>query len=119
EVYWLERFCPGGDPGRDDRVLATFFRRLERYGLGGKALLYTEDGQAAGPGGRHEFVGVTRAEAEGIFRRADLLLNFHYGIDPGLLSRFRRTAVVDIDPALRQFWASLRQVRPANAGVFL
>jgi hypothetical protein len=52
-----------------------------------------------------------REVAEAIYERADLLLNFHYGISPVLLSRFRRTALVDIDPGLLQFWISRGQVR--------
>jgi len=53
---------------------------------------------------------MTRDEAEAIFERADLLLNFHYSISPGLLARFRRTALVDIDPGLLQFWISRKQL---------
>jgi hypothetical protein len=104
DVYWLERFDPGADPGRDARKLATFFERMGEYGLGGKAILYT--GRAP-----REYLGVGRAEAEALFCRADLLLNFHYAIDPSLLARFRRTALVDIDPGLLQFWMSTGQLR--------
>jgi hypothetical protein len=53
---------------------------------------------------------MTRREAEAIMRRADLLLNFDYSIDATLLSCFRRTAVVDIDPSLLQFWMATRQL---------
>jgi hypothetical protein len=42
--------------------------------------------------------------------RADLLLNFQYSIEPGLLAGFRRTALVDIDPGLLQVWMSTGQV---------
>jgi hypothetical protein len=53
---------------------------------------------------------MTQAAAEAICRQADLLLNFNYRIDPGLLSCFRRTALVDIDPGLLQFWAGHGQI---------
>src|SRR5207247_1890099 len=56
------------------------------------------------------FVGVSPAIAEAVFRRADLLLNFHYAIDSALLARFRRTALVDIDPGLLQYWISRGQL---------
>jgi hypothetical protein len=39
-----------------------------------------------------------------------LLLNFHYAINSELLVRFRRTALIDIDPGLLQFWISRRQL---------
>jgi len=57
-----------------------------------------------------EYMGLARSEAEAIFERADLLLNFHYAIAPELLARFRRTALVDIDPGLLQFWISRGQL---------
>src|SRR6266704_3163556 len=75
EVYWLERFCSSGDQGYDASVLSTFAKRMERYGLAGKLMLY-----------------------------------FDYRIDAILLSCFRRTAVVDIDPGLLQFWMATRQL---------
>jgi hypothetical protein len=50
------------------------------------------------------------AETDAVFERADLLLNFHYAIEPELLGRFRRTALVDIDPGLLQLWISRGQL---------
>jgi hypothetical protein len=109
DVYWLEGFRGSRDQARDAKVLATFRRRMEGFGLGGKLILYMDHG-AARAGGPYEFLGLTPDEAEAVFRRADLLLNFHYRTDAGLLSRFRRTALVDIDPGLLQFWISVGQV---------
>jgi hypothetical protein len=111
DVYWLEQWPP--ERPHDEAAIATFFRRMERYGLGGKAILY----ETAGSEGQAplRFLGVSAATAEAVFRRADLLLNFHYAIDPALLARFRRTALVDIDPGLLQYWISHGQLRvPAH-----
>jgi hypothetical protein len=104
DVFWLEHFPRCGD----SRGLDVFFRRMERYGLAGKALLY----QTIDKGGddRFDFLGATAAQAEGVFLRADLLVNFHYAIDPHMLNRFQRTALVDIDPGLLQFWISRKQL---------
>jgi len=114
EVYWLERFHSSGDRDYDAAMLETFFNRMERYGLGGKAILYTscdqKNEQRNDRRGPHEYIGATASQAEAVFRRADLLLNFQYTIDPALLSRFRRTALVDIDPGLLQFWISTGQL---------
>jgi hypothetical protein len=106
DVYWLERLSADA-PWHDTSpaAVATFFERLERFGLGGKAILYAPDGDD-GP----RFLGLGMAEAEAVFRRADLLLNFHYAIDPELLARFRRSALVDIDPGLLQHWISEDQL---------
>jgi hypothetical protein len=104
EVYWLERWPPSRP--RDASAIATFYRRMERFGLGGKAILYELDDD-----GGMRFIGVSAEAAEAVFRSADLLLNFHYAIDSELLARFRRTALVDIDPGLLQHWISRGQLR--------
>src|SRR6266511_3878769 len=111
EVYWLEAFRSKGRAEQEAATLATFRARMEQHGLGGKHLLYVTHSKEPLAEPPTEYLGVTRDEAEAIFERADLLLNFHYGISPGLLARFRRTALVDIDPGLLQFWVSRGQVR--------
>jgi hypothetical protein len=106
DVFWLER-VRRGDRRRDvPAAIATFRRRMERYGLGGRTILYEMDAAGA-----LRFIDTSAGSAEAIFRRADLLLNFHYAIDPGLLARFRRTALIDIDPGLLQHWISRGQLR--------
>ena len=52
------------------------------------------------------YIGVAASEAEKTMERAELLLNFHQQIHPELLARFTRTALVDIDPGLLQYWIS-------------
>ena len=104
DVYWLERFRSSGDQDQDANRLGTFLKRMERYGMGGKTILYTscehQDEQRNDRLDQRQYIGVTTEHANAVFRRADLLLNFQYAIDPALLSRFRRTALVDIDPGL-------------------
>jgi hypothetical protein len=109
EVYWLERFHSSGDPARDALVLSTFAQRMECYGLAGKLMLYVNHEQSA-DSGQPTYLSMPQREAAAIMRRADLLLNFDYSIDPLLLSGFRRTAMVDIDPGLLQFWMATRQL---------
>lgn len=109
DVFWLERL-PRDHPDLDVSAAASiFFRRMERHGLGGKAILYETTGSDRD--GSLRFVGMSGSVAEAVFRRSDLLLNFHYAIDPGVLARFPRTALVDIDPGLLQFWMSRGQLR--------
>src|SRR5439155_7591798 len=93
EVYWLEQFRPPPDPAQEATLLSRFFERMRRFGLEGKALLYSANrGRAEGPES-FRFVGCESSEVEGVLRRADLLLNFHYAIHPGLLARARRSAL--------------------------
>jgi hypothetical protein len=111
EVYWLEGFRPGGHAQEKAGALATFRARMEQYGLGRNIILYAMRSNKPSAKAPTDYLNMTRDQAETIFERADLLLNFHYTISPGLLARFRRTALVDIDPGLLQFWISSGQLR--------
>jgi hypothetical protein len=115
EVYWLEQLRRGKDPDRAARALATFRERMARFGLSQRTLLYKLDEGAETP---IQWVGVTARDAEAVLRRADLVLNFHYAIDPRLLACARRTALVDIDPGLTQIWISTGQLRVPRHDVY-
>jgi glycosyltransferase involved in cell wall biosynthesis len=118
EVYWFERFY-SGDAGPDRSHIETLLRRLKRYGLDGKVILCTDAGGESAPGMEYDYIGATRSEAHKVFKRAGLLLNFHYAIDPALLACFGRTALVDIDPGLLQIWMSAGQVPVAPHDLYL
>ncbi|HEY6156602.1 MAG TPA: hypothetical protein VIV88_04075 [Gemmatimonadales bacterium] len=119
DVYWLEQFRPPDDRAAETRMLSAFFERLGRFGLEGKALLYARDRGAAAGTDALRFVGGEWSDAERVLRQADLLLNFHYAIDPRLLGCARRTALVDIDPGLLQFWISTGQLSVAPHDCYL
>jgi hypothetical protein len=110
DVYWMENFRRSDDEKWDAAALATFRARMQRLGLGEKLILYTSQERDGAPLPPSAYLGITQAEAEATFAQADLLLNFHYAINPALLARFRRTALVDIDPGLLQFWISRGQL---------
>jgi hypothetical protein len=110
DVYWLEGFRTKGRVEQEAAALATFRRRMDEHGFHGKYILYLAHGDTPTPEAPAEYLDMSRAEAEVIFERADLLLNFHYAISAGLLAHFRRTALVDIDPGLLQFWISREQL---------
>jgi hypothetical protein len=116
EVFWLER-VPADTLRRDPSAVPRFLGRMERYGFGRRAILY--DFTASKRDGDVRYIGMDAAKAEQVFRRADLLLNFHYEIDEAVLGRFRRTALVDIDPGLLQFWMSRGQIHVAPHHVYL
>jgi len=110
DVWWLEQFRPGKDPARNAKILATFSDRLERFGLWNRVLLYSIDSDSQ-TDVQVTFLTAPARDAQAVLRRADLVLNFHYGIDPRLLSAARRTALVDIDPGLTQLWMSNGQIQ--------
>ncbi|HEY1304748.1 MAG TPA: hypothetical protein VGF24_14395 [Vicinamibacterales bacterium] len=111
DVYWLEAFRTKGRTEREAAALVTFRARMQQWGLGGKSILYLTHSKEPAPDAPTVYLDMPRDEAEAVFDEADLLLNFHYAISPGLLARFRRTALVDIDPGLLQFWMSRGQLR--------
>ena len=110
EVYWLEEFPSSGDSDADARNLVIFQRRMRDFGLERQVLLYRK--QDPPPG--HYFLNIQSKRAERILRTAELLINFHYTMDPVMISMFRRSAVVDIDPGLLQFWVSNSQIQLAE-----
>src|SRR2546429_8151284 len=83
---------------------------MQRYGLGGKFFVFRTNAETPPSELPTSYVDANHEEAEAVFERADLLLNFHYAISPALLARFRRTALVDIDPGLLQFWITRGQL---------
>src|SRR5438132_8747655 len=110
DVYWLEGFRTTGRADREAAALATFRERMQRYGLGGKFFVFRTNAETPPSELPTSYVDANHEEAEAVFERADLLLNFHYAISQALLARFRRTALVDIDPGLLQFWISRGQL---------
>src|SRR2546429_2926369 len=105
DVYWLERLYTMGDQSKDLALADILARRLRDWGMEGRVIFYAQSDDDA-----IEYIGVSQAEAEAVFQSAELLINFNHKIDPGLLSRFRRTAMIDIDPGLLQFWISMGQL---------
>ena len=118
DVYWLEAFRTKGREEQEAAALTAFRLRMQQYGLDRKYILYFTHSDESSPESPSEYMDMTRAEAEAIFTRADLLLNFHYAISPGLLARFRRTALVDIDPGLLQFWMTRGQLNVPHHDIY-
>jgi hypothetical protein len=114
DVYWFEQL-PHGRPPPDSPRVQAWLQRLAGFGLGDRAILGTGDGA----GDDRQYVTTTGAGAWDVLAGADLLVNFHYAMAPELLARFRRTALVDIDPGLLQMWTSTRQVLVAPHDVYL
>jgi hypothetical protein len=113
DVYWLEHFDGTGDAQRDQNDLGVFLERMRRFDMAGKVMIdrpnrpFPTADDASG-------MVATAKRAEDACAGADLLLNFSYAIDTELLSRFRRTALIDIDPGLLQFWISHEQIQLAS-----
>lgn len=115
DVWWLEEL-PGGTTQATQAQVATLLDRLEPLGLAERAILYQRpaDRRGAGhdPGAGQDpaagqdptYLTLGAERAERVLRDSDLLINFHYEMPASMLARFRRTALVDIDPGLLQLW---------------
>lgn len=114
DVYWLEALPPPVDRATRDEQVGILQGRVRKFGLDARLLFY-EIG--TDPVGGFEFVEPSPSDAEAICRRADLLLDFDYATPEAVLQLFRRTALVDIDPGLLQFWMVTGQLEVAQHDV--
>lgn len=105
EVHWLECIEPKYERQPTSETVATFLATLAAMGMEGRVIVYQQ-----GSDGSIEFLNVDEMEAARVLDGADLLLNFKYDLSDAVLERVRRTALVDIDPGLLQFWWSKGQL---------
>jgi len=118
DVYWLEAFHTKGRSEQEAAGLATFRARMHQYGLSRKHIIYVTRSKEPSLETPTEYLDMPRSEAEAVFEKADLMLNFHYSISPALLEHFQRTALVDIDPGLLQFWISRGQLQAPHHDLY-
>lgn len=108
KVIWLEVIAPETDPAELPKFAGCLKQRLDRYGLDGSVLLCGHAGQDLGPALTGGCTGLDAASA------SDLLLSFRYDLNADVVGRFRRSALVDIDPGLLQIWLSEAQIALAR-----
>jgi hypothetical protein len=104
DVWWLEELPARAATHMTDSHVARLLERLEPLGLAEQAILYQLPADGSSTAQEPSYLTVPADRAEHVFAASDLLVNFHYAMDPGMLARFRRTALVDIDPGLLQMW---------------
>jgi hypothetical protein len=111
DVVWLEAVKPGTSAEALRDAVDVLKHRLRRYGLADSVALC-----ALTEGSRPPMVeGCMDLDAAS---RADLLLNFVYGLSRDVVERFPRTALVDIDPGLLQIWISRKAMTVAPHDVY-
>src|SRR5438094_221156 len=99
-VIWLEAAAPEMPVEQVQALLAGLKDRLARYGLADAVALCSQS-RTPLPRGASEGCLDLDAAAE-----ADLVLNLSYASSPEIIQRFRRSAMIDIDPGLLQVWMS-------------
>lgn len=111
-VVWLELIDPN-TPGPEARAMVDALKtRLEPYGLS-KCLALCSSTKEPIPSDVGE--GCLDLEDTG---KADLFLNLAYGIPPTIVGRYRRSALVDIDPGLTQIWMSKKEINVARHDLY-
>ena len=112
QVIWLEVVDPH-TPAQEMRTFVAALRsRLNRYGLGEALSLCSQTQEPLSP---EATVGCLDLE---LAADADLLLDLGHKMQPGAVKRFRRSALLDIDPALLQIWVSEGKVCLAPHDVY-
>src|SRR5262245_61352755 len=98
-VVWLETVAPQSEPRIIRARLDQLRRRLEPYGLRSLALCSASGDELPD----ESDLAVAPIDSA---RDADLLVNLSYAALEALLSRFRCSLMIDIDPGLTQIWTS-------------
>ena len=112
QVIWLELIDPHTPAREMQRFVATLRSRLGRYGLAEYLVLCSKTQE---PLSREVTAGCLDLE---LATTADLLLNLRHEMRPEVVRRFRRSALLDIDPGLLQLWVSREQVSIAPHDVY-
>jgi hypothetical protein len=107
-VIWLETIDSSMSAQHLEVLVAALKGQLQRYGLAECVALCSETGEPLAPStvrGCQDF-------------EAELLLNMNYSLNSEVVKRFRRSALIDIDPGLLQTWMSAEQINVAPHDVY-
>jgi hypothetical protein len=107
QVVWLEPIHPSTNTQEPRANITALKHRLERYGLAASLALWSFTGEPV-PQSLTEDCLTLEDAAE-----ADLLLSLRHDTRPEVVRRFPRSALVDIDPGILQFWMSKGEICPA------
>jgi hypothetical protein len=112
-VVWLEGCDPRMQAHSIRPKLAGLRNRLQPYGFDQSiALCSASDEQELSVDATASCVSLEEAA------HADLLLNLAYAGCGSAIRRFRRTAMIDLDPGLLQTWVTNRQMRLPRHDIF-
>lgn len=112
DVIWLEAASPSTPTEEVIATVASLKSWLERYGLGHSVVLCSRTTE---PLRAEAAIGCVDLD---VAYAADLLLNLAYDIPAPVVERFRRSALVDIDPGLNQIWITAGQLTVAPHDVY-
>jgi hypothetical protein len=94
------------------RRLDDLHDRVAALGLRDRLIVAVEPGRHAPDGERQEHVRTGHRDVADVFATADLLINFNPWLSRDVVSKFRRAALIDIDPGLLQMWIAQGKISP-------
>ncbi len=112
QVIWLESVDSRMPVHEVHALTFALKRRLEPYKLAKRLALCSRNGEPLSQTVTESCIDIETAA------EADLLLNVAYRIPPHLVERFRRSALLDIDPGLCQIWMSMGQLNVARHDIY-
>lgn len=107
-VIWMESTHPSARPERVMAGMEALKKSLRPYGLHESVALKSWSGETLP-------AELTQGslDLDAAAREADLLLNQQYDAPEAVVRRFRRSALLDIDPGLLQIWVNGGHIRLA------
>jgi hypothetical protein len=108
-VIWMETVEPERPALQVQALVASLKTRLQRHGLAEWVALCPATGSR-----------LAKGAADGCLEDpdADLLLNLQYALHRDVVRRFRRSALIDIDPGLLQIWWSDGHIDGAEYDIY-
>ena len=106
-VIWLEALDLGRPLPATKGNVAALRERLERFGLAESLALCSLDGASLSRDLAAPALDLEEAA------EADLLVNLWHSLPAAVVRRFRRSALIDIDPGLLQVWIASGRIRVA------
>ena len=107
-IIWMEGAAPAWGAPRIRELTEILRAQLQPYGFGDSIALYSYFDQPLPPGTTEGYLDLDAAAAT-----SDLLLELAYGSRAEIVSRFRRSALIDIDPGILQLWVHAKQIQIA------
>lgn len=112
DIVWLEGIPAGLGAERIHGLTEALKDRLRPYGLAETLALY------AAPGNHVPAAVAASCLDLAAAAEAGLLVNFRYSLAREVVNRFRRSALIDIDPGLLQIWIAKGLIDVADHDVY-
>jgi hypothetical protein len=113
DVVWLEPIDPSTPVGQVWTLTKLLKERLEPYGLRDSVALSSITGEPLDPAAVEGCLDIDAAS-----ELATLLMNLRYDLPGEQVRRFRRSALLDIDPGLLQMWIAVGRYAPARHDLY-